>query len=164
MTTLAKRLKHVWWWAACRPERILSIPRRDTAAVRAMSCCIAACETDRDPLAICPRWSALMASAQHGDRAAYRRLLTEIADLVRCWRRRSGMDGRACEALVCNVLRTLHRVRHTYQPSRPFMPWLLSVLRYEVGKQGYSTQDVLCGLSACADIIGQTAESTSDSA
>jgi hypothetical protein len=89
------------------------------------------------PLSTCLEWSALMVSAQNGDRAAYRRLLTEIADLVRCWSRRYGIHGPACEELECNVLRTLHRLRHTYQPSRPFMPWLLAVLRYEARKLGY---------------------------
>jgi hypothetical protein len=66
------------------------------------------------PLSTCLEWSALMVSAQNGDRAAYRRLLTEIADLVRCWSRRYGIHGPACEELECNILRTLHRLRHTY--------------------------------------------------
>ena len=74
-----------------------------------------------------------MASAQDGDRAAYRRLLTEVADLVRRQARRDGIDGPACEELACNVLRTLHRLRHAYEPSRPFMPWLLAPL-YWLGR------------------------------
>lgn len=78
-----------------------------------------------------------MVSAQNGDRAAYRRLLTEISDLARRCGCRHGIHGPACEELVCNVLRTLHRVRHTYHPSQPFKPWLLAVLRHAAREQGY---------------------------
>lgn len=102
-----------------------------------------ACETDHDLPAICLRWSALMVSAQNGDRAAYRTLLTEISDLARRWGCRYGIHGPAREELVCNVLRTLHSVRHTYQPSRPFMPWLLAVLRYAARQQGYRIRGAL---------------------
>ena len=130
--------------AARRQKGIGFVPKRDVAAPSSASSCITACETGRDLLATCRGWSALMVSAQNGDRAVYRKLLTEIADLVTCWGHHHGIYGPACEQLVGNVLRTLHRVRHTYQPSRPFKPWLLGVVRYEVGKQGHRIRD-------CAD-------------
>ncbi len=72
-------------------------------------------------------WSSLMAAAQDGDAAAYRRLLSEVTPFVRFVARRRGLDAAAAEDLAQDVLLTLHRVRHTFDPGRPFVPWLLSI-------------------------------------
>ncbi len=72
-------------------------------------------------------WSSLMAAAQDGNAAAYRRLLAEVTPFVRFVARRRGLDPASCEDLAQDVLLTLHRVRHTYDPTRPFVPWLLSI-------------------------------------
>lgn len=72
-------------------------------------------------------WSFLMASAQDGDAAAYRRLLAEVAPFIRFVARRRGLDPAGSEDVAQDVLLTLHRVRHTYDPARPFVPWLLSI-------------------------------------
>jgi RNA polymerase sigma factor (sigma-70 family) len=64
-----------------------------------------------------------MVAAQDGDRRAYERLLREIAPFVRTIaRRRHGTADRA-EEVVQDVLLTIHRIRHTYDPSRPFCHW-----------------------------------------
>ena len=68
-----------------------------------------------------------MAAAQGGDEAAYRRLLSEVAPFVRFVGRRRGLDAASSDDLAQEVLLTLHRVRHTYDPGRPFVPWLLSI-------------------------------------
>jgi RNA polymerase sigma-70 factor (ECF subfamily) len=68
-----------------------------------------------------------MAAAQGGDGAAYRRLLGAVAPFVRYAGRRRGLDAAAAEDLAQDVLLTLHRVRHTYDPGRPFVPWLLAI-------------------------------------
>lgn len=72
-------------------------------------------------------WSALMAAAQDGDAAAYRRLLAEVTPFIRFVARRRGLDPSGAEDLAQDVLLTVHRVRHTYDPGRPFVPWLLSI-------------------------------------
>ncbi len=72
-------------------------------------------------------WSALMAAAQQGDAAAYRRLLSELAPFIRFVARRRGLDAASSDDLAQDVLLTLHRVRHTYDPGRPFVPWVLSI-------------------------------------
>ncbi len=74
-------------------------------------------------------WGALMAAAQRGDAAAYRRLLHGLTPLVRSWLRRRGLDHWTCEDLAQDVLMTVHRVRHTYDPARPFAPWLAAIVR-----------------------------------
>jgi len=74
-------------------------------------------------------WGILMAAAQDGDGAAYGRLLSEITPVLRrVFRRRWGDAD--CEDIVQEVLISLHRVRHTYDPGRPFMPWLMAIAQY----------------------------------
>jgi RNA polymerase sigma-70 factor (ECF subfamily) len=72
-------------------------------------------------------WSGWMARAQDGDTAAYARLLREILPFLRVLARRRCRDPGQCEDIVQDVLLTLHRVRHTYEPARPFTPWLAAI-------------------------------------
>ncbi|WP_429443605.1 sigma-70 family RNA polymerase sigma factor [Paraburkholderia sp. 40] len=74
-----------------------------------------------------PDWSVLMARAQQGDRDAYRRLLQSMTPYLRNLADRHGVRPDAVEDVVQDVLATVHRVRHTYDPARPFGPWLLTV-------------------------------------
>jgi len=70
------------------------------------------------------QWSQLMTAAQAGDRAAYTRLLREITPLVRAMLRRYCSNPHDIEEMLQETLLTLHRVRQTYDPRRPFSPWL----------------------------------------
>lgn len=74
-------------------------------------------------------WSRMMALAQDGDDKAYRALLKSIAPYVRSLARRAGLPPDDCEDGVQDVLLTIHAIRHTYDPSRPFGPWLVGVAR-----------------------------------
>lgn len=69
-------------------------------------------------------WSQLMCAAQAGDRAAYSRLLHEVTPFVRALLRRHCWQPQDLEELVQDTLLALHRVRQTYDPKRPFSPWL----------------------------------------
>lgn len=73
------------------------------------------------------RWSALMASAQDGDTRAYDTLLREILPLLRAICRSRLRDPSEAEDAVQDALLTLHRMRATYDPSRPFRPWLAAI-------------------------------------
>lgn len=69
----------------------------------------------------------LMTCAQDGDRQAYEDLLTRVSGLVRAFvRRRVGNIGWA-DDVVQECLVALHRARHTYDPNRPFAPWLYAI-------------------------------------
>src|SRR5262245_62319498 len=70
-----------------------------------------------------------MAAAQEGDRRAYERLLREVAPLVRTIARRRHSTADRVEEVVQDVLLTVHRVRHTYDPARPFSHWLAAIAR-----------------------------------
>jgi RNA polymerase sigma-70 factor, ECF subfamily len=72
-------------------------------------------------------WSQLMRAAQSGDRHAYERLLREITPVVRAVARRLCSERRELEEVVQDTLLTVHRVRQTYDPGRPFMPWLTAI-------------------------------------
>jgi RNA polymerase sigma factor (sigma-70 family) len=74
-----------------------------------------------------PRWSQLMAAAQDGDRIAYECLLREIVPFIRVivFKRHRADDQ--VEEATQDVLLTIHRVRHTYDPARPFKPWVAAI-------------------------------------
>jgi RNA polymerase sigma-70 factor (ECF subfamily) len=73
------------------------------------------------------RWSGLMAAAQAGDARAYEALLRECLPLLRAICRSRLRDPAEAEDAVQDALLTLHRVRHTYDPARPFQPWLSAI-------------------------------------
>ncbi|TYO67506.1 sigma-70 family RNA polymerase sigma factor [Bradyrhizobium hipponense] len=72
-------------------------------------------------------WSILMARAQEGDRAAYHRLLQEITPYLRSLAARRHRDRGDVEDSVQDVLLTVHSIRQTYDPARPFAPWLVAI-------------------------------------
>jgi RNA polymerase sigma-70 factor (ECF subfamily) len=72
-------------------------------------------------------WSVLMARAQSGDSEAYRRLLQDIAPYLRSLAAKRHRDARDIEDAVQDVLLTVHAIRHTYDPSRAFGPWLRAI-------------------------------------
>jgi len=77
-------------------------------------------------------WSILMGRAQGGDRDAYRRLLSEITPYLRALAARRHRDRNDAEDAVQDILLTLHAVRHTYDPTRPFGPWLVAIANHRL--------------------------------
>jgi RNA polymerase sigma-70 factor (ECF subfamily) len=77
-------------------------------------------------------WAALMARAQDGDAQAYRRLLAELAPYLRAMAARYHRDRRDVEDTVQDILLTIHGIRHTYDPKRPFKPWLVGIGRRRI--------------------------------
>jgi RNA polymerase sigma factor (sigma-70 family) len=77
------------------------------------------------------RLGGLMRAAQAGDGDAYLALLGEITPRVRqvVWRRRGARAPEAIEDLVQDVLLSVHVARASYDPGRPFFPWLLAIVR-----------------------------------
>ena len=78
--------------------------------------------------------SALMRAAQHGDRAAYTRLVREIMPLLqRVLRARLRfLQAADRDDLMQEVLLSLHRGMMTYDPQREFVPWLMAIARNKI--------------------------------
>jgi RNA polymerase sigma factor (sigma-70 family) len=72
-----------------------------------------------------------MRSAQDGDGSAYAALLQEIAPWLRqmILQQRRFLQPQDIEDLVQDILLSLHSVRATYDPQRPFLPWLAAIAR-----------------------------------
>ena len=70
-----------------------------------------------------------MARAQRGDQEAYRTLLDDIGPAILQMFRGRVRDPHEAEDLCQETLIALHRARHTYDPSRPFEPWLFAIAR-----------------------------------
>ncbi len=72
-----------------------------------------------------------MAQAQRGDEAAYARLLTELAEMIKAYL--LGRFGRLqmLDDCVQECLIAIHQARHTYDSSRPIRPWLFAIIRHK---------------------------------
>ncbi|MBV8577369.1 MAG: sigma-70 family RNA polymerase sigma factor [Acetobacteraceae bacterium] len=73
------------------------------------------------------RLSGRMAAAQQGDAAAYQALLRECLPIITAIVRAQGITGDQVEDAVQDTLLTVHRARSTYDPARPFLPWLRAI-------------------------------------
>jgi RNA polymerase sigma factor (sigma-70 family) len=71
-----------------------------------------------------------MAAAQVGDVNAYRVLLGELSSWLRRYYARR-LPPSMTEDAVQGVLLAIHEKRHTYDPARPFGPWLSGIARYK---------------------------------
>ena len=70
------------------------------------------------------QWSEWMVMAQDGDVAAYQRLLGAVVPLVRAIVGKRLNDPDKIEDVVQEVLLSVHKNRHTYDPSLSFRPWI----------------------------------------
>ena len=73
-----------------------------------------------------------MRRAQDGDRPAYESLLAEVAALLRAFARARLRRADWLEDVVQETLLSIHRDRHTYDPARPFLPWMYAIARHRL--------------------------------
>lgn len=80
--------------------------------------------------------AAAMRSALDGDETAYRRLLGDLAGLLRGWIRRElsrqGYNVADAEDIVQETLIAIHLKRGTWDRERPFLPWLRAISRHKM--------------------------------
>jgi len=70
-----------------------------------------------------------MALVQGGDQAAYGALLDDVVPLLRAFLRRRVSSVDEVDDILQDVLMSVHRARHTYDPARPLEPWLFAITR-----------------------------------
>lgn len=76
------------------------------------------------------RFGELMVAAQNGDDGAYRDLLRRLVPVLR---RFVGARVRGdVEDVVQDILVSVHTARSTFEPERPFMPWLIAIARRRI--------------------------------
>jgi len=73
------------------------------------------------------QWSGWMAQAQDGDALAYRQLLGAVVPLVRAIIGKRINDPDRLEDVVQDVLMSVHKNRHTYDPKMAFRPWISTI-------------------------------------
>ncbi|MBM1170571.1 sigma-70 family RNA polymerase sigma factor [Microvirga arabica] len=80
-------------------------------------------------------WASAMRSANRGDADAYARLLSDVA---RALRRviaydsiRLGLGGTDVEDVLQDALLAIHLKRHTWDETRPIVPWLRAIAHYK---------------------------------
>jgi RNA polymerase sigma-70 factor (ECF subfamily) len=81
-------------------------------------------------------WEDRMRAALAGDQTTYRRLLGDLAPVIRGIvarsLARSGRGNAEVEDIVQDVLLSVHLKRHTWDPGLPLLPWLNAVTRHKV--------------------------------
>ena len=81
-------------------------------------------------------WADGMRAERRGDGVAYERLLKDIAlmlrRLVRARLAKLGLSVHEAEDVVQEILIGLHAKRHTWDETRPFLPWLYTTTRYKL--------------------------------
>ncbi len=77
------------------------------------------------------RWSEWMRRAHGGDTDAYRRLLEELSGAIERYLRARLGDGPFVEDCVQESLLALHKARASYDPRRPFRPWMFAIVRHK---------------------------------
>ncbi len=111
-----------------------------------------------------------MRAAQDGDGRAYVQLLTEIAPLLRrlIRRQRQFLQPADVEDILQDILVSVHAVRVTYDPTRPFMPWVAAIARNRMvdaaRRYGRMTANEVSGIefpeTFSEDITNSTADDT----
>jgi RNA polymerase sigma-70 factor (ECF subfamily) len=78
--------------------------------------------------------ATLMRAAQAGDRRAYSQLLRVLVPLVKDMvrQRLRFLRSQDVDDLVQDILLSVHAALATYNPTRPFLPWLTAIARNRV--------------------------------
>lgn len=78
------------------------------------------------------RLHPLFVGALEGDRALYSQLLLEISILAKRYTLRKTGGHADCDDVVQEILISVHKALHTYDPKRKCMPWLAAIMYYRI--------------------------------
>lgn len=76
--------------------------------------------------------ATLIEKAQAGDKVAYESLLTKVAVLARKYVSRRLTATDVIDDVVQEILLSVHKAKHTYDPSRPFGPWFYAIAHFRL--------------------------------
>lgn len=89
-------------------------------------------------------WREMAAKAQSGNAVAYRTLLSDLVPVIRRAVIKSLPNPQNADDVVQDVLLSVHKALHTYDPKRPFMPWVHSIIQFrktDYLRQHYAQHD-----------------------
>lgn len=72
----------------------------------------------------------LMITYQTGESSAFDELYGALAARLRAYLTALSRDSSLAEDLLQETFLSLHRARHTYDPSRPLLPWAYAIARH----------------------------------
>lgn len=75
--------------------------------------------------------SEMMRAAQSGDQASYARFLRAVAPMLRRVIGRK-LPAPDVEDVLQEILLSIHKARHTYDGTRPLMPWLMAIAQFRI--------------------------------
>lgn len=114
-----------------------------------------------DDLPSARQWPDLMRRAQNGDQRAYGLVLRALVPAVRACARRQLFDEALIEDVVQDTLLSIHRLRHTYDPGRPLLPWVAAIASARaidaLRKQGRSRDKEVCEDVMLAEMVDSRA-------
>lgn len=73
------------------------------------------------------RFARLMAETQDGSSESYLALLTEVSEIMKGFLASRVLNNEDAEDILQEILISIHSARHTYDPARPFAPWVFSI-------------------------------------
>lgn len=79
----------------------------------------------------CEEWEKLMTQAQLGNGEAYNCLLCDLVKYIRTYCMRKVSYLNIADDVAQEALMAIHKYRHTYDPQKPFLPWLHSIVRHK---------------------------------
>jgi RNA polymerase sigma-70 factor (ECF subfamily) len=126
------------------------------------------------------RWAGWMAAAQRGDKAAYEKLLTEVAATIRRYLHVRFGPADFIDDITQECLLSIHKGRHTYDAGRPFRAWLFAIVRHrsidylrrsgsdkaagavqlDIDRVGPEQIDPDCQTHAVSDVVATAAEAS----
>ena len=74
-----------------------------------------------------------MERAQNGDKEAFRLLFEDIGPIITQFVRRRILDWADADDICQETLLAVFKSRQTYEPARPFEPWLFAIVRHVLG-------------------------------
>ena len=102
-----------------------------------------------------------MVNAQAGNESDYRKLLTELTDVICNFLRSRFGNHHFIEDCVQETLIAIHQARHTYDQRRPFRPWLFAIVRnkaIDTLRKQRSRQKVTSRYQGEQEILSQTSQ------
>ncbi|MCP4051126.1 MAG: sigma-70 family RNA polymerase sigma factor [bacterium] len=77
-------------------------------------------------------WETLFEQVQLGNKEVYTVILEKLYCFISIYIEKRIYDKNIIEDLTQEIIITIHNSRHTYNSSRPFLPWVLGIIHYKL--------------------------------